>query len=223
MISSSVYLFGPVVVRISQREGVWKLTPHGQALGDGMAKCRHVLMGKTGIEIGAGTGVHAIAALKLGVRTFDITDIDPAALESAAENAARNGVRYRHRWQRDWMGFDIDQPYDVVLCNPPFCKAGTANRRRFISQLIHRSPRFLKPGGHLLFVQSSMADFALTERELHDAGLYFTPVHEARGLFRDYYFDEPGFIEESRQVEQGFEEVEGVFVETLRVYLCTKP
>lgn len=223
MIRSSVYLFGPVVVRISQRDGVWKLTPHGQTLGDGMAKCRHHLLGKTAIEIGVGTGVHAITALKLGVRTLDVTDIEPAALDSAAENAARNGVSYRHRWKRNWMDFDVKQPYDVVLCNPPFCKAGTANRRQFISRLIQRSPSFLRPGGHLLFVQSSMANFVLTERELHEAGFVFTPVHEARGLFRDYYFDEPGFIEESQQVEQGFEEIDGAFVETLRVYLCTRP
>ena len=220
---SAVYLFGRVVVKISQREGVWRLTPHGQALGDGMTKCRHILLGKTAIEIGVGTGAHAIAALKLGVRTLDVTDIEPAALQSATENAARNGVAFRSAWHRDWMTFDVEEPYDVVLCNPPFCKAGIANRRHFISQLIQRSPGFLRSGGHLLFVQSSMADFALTERELAAAGFYFTTVHETRGLFRDYYFDEPGFIEESRQVEHGFEEVEGVLIETLRVYLCTKP
>ena len=121
------------------------------------------------------------------------------------------------------MNFEVDQPYDLLLCNPPFCKAGTPDRRYFIRQLIQRSGDFLKPGGHLLFVQSSMANFPLTHAELQAAGLYFTAVHETRGLFRDYYFDEPGFVEQSRQVEQGFEEIDGAFIETLRVYLCTKP
>lgn len=42
-----------------------------------------------------------------------------------------------------------------------------------------------------------------------------------RGLFRDYYFTEPGFIEESRQVENGFEIINGEYIETLQVYLAT--
>lgn len=221
--TADAYLFGPVVVKIRQQEGVWRLTPHGQALGEAMAKARHCLMGKAAIEIGVGTGVHSIAALKLGVRTIDVTDIDPAALESAAENAALNGVAYPNAWIRDWLNFAPEEPYDVVLCNPPFCMAGTADRRFFIKELIRQSPRFLRAGGHLLFVQSSMANFALTERELEQAAFYFTRVHEARSIFRDYYSDEPQFIEESRQIENGFDEIEGTYIETLRVYLCTKP
>ena len=78
--TTDAYLFGPVVVKIRQREGVWKLTPHGQALGEGMARARPSLVGKSVIEIGAGTGVHAIAALKLGAGCIDVTEIDPAAL-----------------------------------------------------------------------------------------------------------------------------------------------
>lgn len=217
-----LYLFGPVVVQIHQPDDVWKLTPHGQALGDGMAAVRHSLVGQTAIEIGVGTGVHAIAALKLGVRAIDVTDIDPAALESASDNAKRNSVAFRFAWRRDWMNFQPPEPYDLILCNPPFCKAGTADRRHFIKALVRESPRFLRPGGHLLFVQSSMADFAATEQQLAEIGFHFTPVYETRGLFRDYYFTEPGFIDESRQVPGGFDEIDGAYVETLRVYLCMK-
>jgi methylase of polypeptide subunit release factors len=217
-----LYLFGPVVVRIRQRQGVWELTPHGQALGDGMTLAQHALAGKAVVEIGAGTGVHAIAALKLGARHVDVTDIDPAALELAVENAILNQVSYRHVWERDWLNFEPDEGYDTLLCNPPFCKAGTPDRRFFIRQLISQGPRIVRPGGHLLFVQSSMADFSRTEQELGEAGWYFTRVHEARHLFRDYYFREPGFVEQSRRVPSGFEEIDGAFVETLRVYWCTR-
>ena len=157
------------------------------------------------------------------MRQIDITDIDPAALELAAENAMLNGVAYRHAWCHDWLNFRPDEPYDTLICNPPFCKAGTPDRRFFLQELIRHSPRFLRRGGHLLFVQSSMADFARTEQELQGADFYFTPVHETRHLFRDYYFTEPDFIAESRRVPGGFLESEGVCVETLRVYLCTRP
>lgn len=216
-----LYLFGPMVVKIQQRVGVWQLTPHGLALGEGMVAGKHALIGKSGIEIGAGTGVHAIAALKLGTRTIDVTDIDVEALESARENASLNGVQYRRSLQRDWLNLTPDETYDFVLCNPPFCKAGTQDRRHFISELIKGSPGLIGSGGHLMFVQSSMADFALSEKELRDTGFSYSVILEKRNLFRSYYFDEPGFIEESSHVEQGFEEIDGTYVETLRVYLCT--
>jgi predicted RNA methylase len=222
--SCDVYLFGPVVVAIRQQPAVWKLTPHGHALGEAMAdQARHSLVGRTAIEIGCGSGVHAIEALKLGVRSIDVTEIDRSALELATDNAARNGVAFRHAWIRDWLNFEPESPYDLMLCNPPFCKAGTSDRRFFVQELIQRSPQFLRAGGHLLFVQSSMADFAATELELQRAGFYFTAVHQTRNVFRDYYFDEPDFLEQCRRVDQAYEQIDGVFVETLRAYLCTKP
>lgn len=217
-----VYLFGPVVVKIRQKDAVWRLTPHGQTLGEGLAAAQRHLPGQTAIEIGAGTGVHAIAAMKLGVRVMDVTDIEPAALSSCRENAALNNVGFRHVWQRDWMNFTPHELYDVVLCNPPFCKAPPGNRRVFIQELIRHSPRFLRAGGRLIFVQSGMADFAATERELAQAGFLFARLHEQRHVFRSYYFDEPGFIEECRRVPSGFEIIDGAYVETLRVYLATK-
>jgi methylase of polypeptide subunit release factors len=220
---SEIFLFGPVIIRIRREDEVWKPTPHGQTLGDGMARVQHALVGKIALEIGVGSGVHAIAALKLGVQSIDVTEIDPAALETAEKNAALNGVAYRDVRVANWLDFEIEKPYDLVLCNPPFCKSGKPDRRFFIQELIRQSPRFLHSGGHLLFVQSSMADFAKTESQLREAGFFYTAVHESRGLFRDYYFDEPGFIEESRRIRTGFEEIDGALIETLRVYLCTKP
>jgi predicted RNA methylase len=218
-----VYLFDDVVVRIAQPPSVWQLTPHGQTIGEGMAAARHGLIGKTVLEIGAGTGVHAIAALKLGARTVDVTDIDPLALQSCRDNARRNNVALRNTWRHDWLDFTPPAAYDALICNPPFCKAEPGNRRFFIRELISKSPRFLRTGGHLLFVQSSMADFSRTERELADAGFRFDAVHERRYPFRAYYFDAPDFLAESRRVPSGFEQIDGIYVETLRVYRCTRP
>jgi ribosomal protein L11 methyltransferase len=44
------------------------------------------------IDVGCGSGVIAIAAVKLGFTVVDVLDIDSVATETAAENAARNGV-----------------------------------------------------------------------------------------------------------------------------------
>lgn len=44
------------------------------------------------LDIGCGSGILAIAALKLGARAADATDIDPQALQASRDNARRNGI-----------------------------------------------------------------------------------------------------------------------------------
>ena len=215
------YFFDPFVIKVEMDSSgdVWKLTPHGLALANGMVKVPHVFSGKSMIEIGAGSGIHAILALKLGAKSIDITDINQISLTIAQKNADKNQVQYRHQWIKDWMNFDPPEKYDFVLCNPPFCKAGTPDRRWFITTFIKESKRFLKPGGYIMFCQSSMANFPKTEQELTANNYTYEVVYSTRGLFRDYYFTEPGFMEESRQVENGFEIIDGEYIETLQVYL----
>lgn len=44
------------------------------------------------LDVGCGSGILAIAALKLGARHADATDIDPQALQASRDNAERNGI-----------------------------------------------------------------------------------------------------------------------------------
>ncbi|MDI5892599.1 50S ribosomal protein L11 methyltransferase [Halomonas rhizosphaerae] len=44
------------------------------------------------LDVGCGSGILAIAALKLGARRATGTDIDPQALQASRDNAERNGV-----------------------------------------------------------------------------------------------------------------------------------
>ena len=50
------------------------------------------LLDKTVLDYGCGSGILAIAALKLGAKEAFGVDIDPQALEASKENAKRNGV-----------------------------------------------------------------------------------------------------------------------------------
>lgn len=50
------------------------------------------LAGRTMIDYGCGSGILAIAALKLGAAHAICVDIDPQALTAAADNALRNGI-----------------------------------------------------------------------------------------------------------------------------------
>ena len=57
------------------------------------------LESQTVLDIGCGSGVLAIAAVKLGARSAVGIDIDPDALENARENAALNDIGDRVRFE----------------------------------------------------------------------------------------------------------------------------
>lgn len=68
------------------------------------------------LDIGCGSGILAIAALKLGARHADGTDIDPQALQASRDNAERN-----HIAEHDLALYYPEQltggPYPVVTAN----------------------------------------------------------------------------------------------------------
>lgn len=73
------------------------------------------LDGKTVVDFGCGSGVLAIAALKLGAKRVIGVDIDPQAIEASAANAKRNGVENQLE-----LYLPADQPTleaDVVVAN----------------------------------------------------------------------------------------------------------
>ncbi len=53
------------------------------------------ITGMRGLDLGSGTGILAIAAVKLGARSVVAVDIDPRAAVSCAENVRLNGVEDR--------------------------------------------------------------------------------------------------------------------------------
>jgi ribosomal protein L11 methyltransferase len=71
---------------------------------------------RTVLDIGCGSGVLAIAAVKLGARSAVGIDIDPDALDNARENAALNGMGDRVRYEEgDFREMALGA--DVVMAN----------------------------------------------------------------------------------------------------------
>jgi ribosomal protein L11 methyltransferase len=68
------------------------------------------------LDVGCGSGILAIAALKLGAASALGVDIDPIAVESTASNARRNRVARRLRVRPGSLP-TTDGPFDVVLAN----------------------------------------------------------------------------------------------------------
>ncbi|MEK6161253.1 50S ribosomal protein L11 methyltransferase [Vibrio cholerae] len=97
------------------------------------------LSGKTVIDFGCGSGILAIAAIKLGAAKVIGIDIDPQALLASKDNAARNGVEDQIE-----VYLPKDQPEglvaDVVVANI------LAIPLRELSPIIKG---LLKPGGQL--------------------------------------------------------------------------
>ena len=73
------------------------------------------LGGKTVIDYGCGSGILAIAALKLGAASALAVDIDPQAVFATRENAVRNGVA--DRLLVSTVAEMSPQPADIVLAN----------------------------------------------------------------------------------------------------------
>ncbi|MEQ5137848.1 50S ribosomal protein L11 methyltransferase [Providencia alcalifaciens] len=97
------------------------------------------LEGKTVIDFGCGSGILAIAALKLGAARAIGIDIDPQAILASRDNAQRNGVS-----ERLSLYLPKDQPQDlqadVVVANI------LAGPLRELAPMISVLPR---AGGHL--------------------------------------------------------------------------
>ncbi|MCU7806337.1 MAG: 50S ribosomal protein L11 methyltransferase [Candidatus Thiodiazotropha sp. (ex Semelilucina semeliformis)] len=89
---------------VTQKHGVVIQLDPGLAFGTGThpttALCLEWLdgldlSGKTIIDYGCGSGILAIAALKLGAESAIAIDHDPQALQASQDNAAKNGVSER--------------------------------------------------------------------------------------------------------------------------------
>ena len=67
------------------------------------------------LDLGCGSGILAIAALKLGAASVAAIDIDLQAITATRQNALRNGVH-----NRIWTATQVDEkngPFDIIVAN----------------------------------------------------------------------------------------------------------
>jgi len=96
------------------------------------------LRGQTLLDYGCGSGVLAIASLKLGCAHARAMDIDPQAVLATRRNAEQNGVR--ERLTVTPSAEDIDGEFDVVVAN---ILAGP------LADLAENVAAHVRPGGRL--------------------------------------------------------------------------
>jgi len=124
------------------------------------------------LDIGTGSGILAIAALKLGAASAEGVDIDPVAVRTAGENAALNGVQDKLTVLVGDLSDKASGTYDIITANI------VANA---ILSLAPAVPGLMAEGA--TFIASGIIDSRKDEviAGLEKAGLSVVEVKEKRG------------------------------------------
>ncbi len=141
-----------VLHKAGPRSGIRKLAEADEAFGNpywayhwggGLALARHVLdhpevvAGRRVLDLGAGSGLVGIAAMKAGATSVIAADVDPYAIVAAGLNAEANGVAVETR-AGDMT--EVEPPeVDVVLVGDVFYNEELATRvTRFLDRCLAR-------------------------------------------------------------------------------------
>lgn len=140
---------------------------------------KRILPGMAVIDVGTGSGILAIAAVRLGARRVLALDLDPVAVRSASDNAAQSGLSDRIRvMESDLLQAALENP------DPAFVPADLVVANLLAEIVVRAIPdvhRALKPGG--LFISSGIisAKAAAVRRALEEAGFGIEAVDEEDG------------------------------------------
>ncbi len=128
------------------------------------------LAGETVLDYGCGSGILAIAALKLGAARATGYDIDPQAIIATRDNAANNGVELEVTLSPDELG----GPADVVVANIL--------------------------AGPLAELANEILDLTITGGKLALSGILIDQVDEVtKAYLAGIRFDEPAYREQDGQ------------------------
>ncbi len=128
--------------------------------------------GERVLDIGTGSGILAIAALRLGAACAEGVDIDPMCVRTAGENAQRNGVQDRFTVLVGDLSDKASGVYNIITAN--------IVAAAILSLALH-VPALMAPGA--VFVASGIIDTRKEEvlAGLRGAGLDPFEVREKRG------------------------------------------
>lgn len=133
------------------------------------------------LDIGTGSGILAIAAVKLGYAPVHAFDLDPEAVRVARANARANGVQSKLRISRGDVAKLPIRPrrrYDLICANL-ISTLLIAERRRIVSRL--------RPDGTLVLAGILKSEFRRVQRFFAELGLKLA-VTNARNEWRSGSF-----------------------------------
>ena len=128
--------------------------------------------GERVLDIGTGSGILAIAALKLGAACAEGVDIDPVAVRTACENAALNGVAGQFTGLVGDLSDKASGTYQIITANI------VANA---IISLAPAVPGLLAEGGHFIASDALSQSAQEVAQALAKAGLTIAQRKDKRG------------------------------------------
>jgi ribosomal protein L11 methyltransferase len=130
-----------------------------------VVKNRHGEQSQSFLDVGTGSGILSIAAVKLGYKPVIAFDFDPEAVRVAKENAALNGVTKQLKVTRgDVTKLPVKSSvkYDIICANL-ISNLLLAEQKKLIGRL--------KPGGTLVLAGILKEEFPKIEKAFKQAGL----------------------------------------------------
>ncbi len=165
-----------------------------------LAKAIHdhasLVQGKKCLDMGSGSGIQTAALLLENPAHVESTDIDPHALEATRKMVAQYFPAAPHALIQGDLFSHVKGTFDLIVFNPPYVPSdeikwrdtdGGKHGREIIDLFLKRLPKFLKPNGKCLLLESSLNVNEKTEAALLKIGLRGKIVSEQK-LFMETLF-----------------------------------
>ncbi|MFQ6080160.1 MAG: HemK2/MTQ2 family protein methyltransferase [Candidatus Bathyarchaeia archaeon] len=150
------------------------------------------------LDMGTGCGILGVLAAKRARKVVAV-DVNPHAVRCAEMNARLNGVTEKVDIRRG----DLFEPvkkgekFDVIIFNAPYLPseegeqktwigrawAGGTTGRQLIDRFVSRAPSYLREGGRVLLVQSTLSNVGETIQRLEGGGLHASILAEKKVAF----------------------------------------
>ena len=127
----------------------------------------HDLSGLRVLDMGCGTGILGLIALKRGAKHLTAIDIDPWAYANVQENASLSGVLIDEMLCGDASLLEGKEPYDLILANIT---------RNILLEDLPRYRQVMKVGGRIVLSGFYEEDIPLLEERGRELGLSLVSV-----------------------------------------------
>jgi len=138
------------------------------------------------IDVGTGCGILGVVAATRANRVLAV-DINSKAVGCAKENAKLNRVDHKMLFMVGdlFRSIKVRKQFDLILFNAPYlpCEefegdsrlvrawAGGSSGRRLIDRFIQAAPKYLRPEGRILLMQSTLSDVEETLHSFEETSL----------------------------------------------------
>ncbi|MFN7991461.1 MAG: HemK2/MTQ2 family protein methyltransferase [Candidatus Micrarchaeia archaeon] len=155
------------------------------------------------LEVGCGSGIASLSCAKAhrSNRVLGV-DINPDAVRCARSNAGSNGIRNASFAVSDLFSRVPAKRFDAIMFNPPYLPTadeerlsgpinhaydGGSDGRQVLDRFLALFDRYMRPGGSLLLIQSSLNDRKRTLAGLRSLGYRTRTLSTEKFFFERLY------------------------------------